>query len=632
MLEMTLATEFVPGVNLKGKVPGATWLYLLPHIDLQRTICLGAPRQSTIEVLTSFSHEVLLVLPQEQDLSTSLDIQNVAGVQYLKWIDEGTLPLVDRCADLIFLADEQNIKKFRESKKRQAEIVRLLAAKGVIYYEGREKFLSRSGARTPGMDEGALGLKSSYWLTPLLGEMQTAVPYVDAQTIAYFLQEKLNSPMFDLSSLVIKRAKHLAAGSRQRSAGHKAAATNNTSSQKSKTSLKYSLRRTGIRLMGALEQAEQWVDRKRPMRRYGVIHGGVAQGGHLSPPQYMREIAERSGLNLDQYRWGLSARGEYSSRKMLFYLFDRSHGSERVQPNIIVKMVRDPSFSYRLENEAQSLRQLAELGFDDPEILPQVMFAGRHAGLAVVGESIIQGVPFREKSTASAKCSFGLAALDWFIELGAATADVQKAAPQEIGQALLLLFERFNAIYEPTTEQRDFLATQIDKISCSNSAIPLVFQHGDPGPWNMLVTPNGRVAILDWEAAEVAGMPAWDLFYFMRSYSLDAARKSGIKHRLAGFKQQFLDDTQLSQLFVKTIQRYIEAIDLDGALIEPLFYTCWMHRALKESMRLDPARLEQGHFANLIWWCRENSDSVTLQRLFFMPSKIGEEGELLRNL
>ena len=48
----------------------------------------------------------------------------------------------------------------------------------------------------------------------------------------------------------------------------------------------------------------------------------------------------------------------------------------------------------------------------------------------------------------------------------------------------------------------------------------MVFQHGDPGVWNLLITPDGRPAFLDWEAAEHHGMPVWDLFYAARSVGI----------------------------------------------------------------------------------------------------------------
>ncbi len=620
MLEMTLATNFIPGSNLKGKVAGAAWLFLLPSIDLRRVVCVGAPLPSTLEALLSFSQKIILATSLE---SPKLDRRaGTNGVVPVSFAYDSILPLKDGYADLILLSGAENIRQFNENKRQRAELIRLLATDGIIYCEGREYFLSRTGqAEWEGADGGP-GLATRFWQTPLNGEMHTAVPLDDAATSAYFLQNKLTSPLLNLPALLAKRVKRFAAARNEKPG---AAPTPSTAAAvkpvKPRPSLKRSLRGAGLGLLGTMQRAEELVDQKRPVRRVGFFYGGPRAELGAHPPRYLRSIAQEAGIDLDNYGWGLSARGEYSSRKMLFFLFDREQEPGRAQPDIIVKMVRDPIFNYRLENEAQSLQLLDKKGLLDPEILPEVLFSGHHGGLSIVGERVIEGVPFRQKAKATADCPYGQTALDWFVDLGAATADTQAAPPSEIGAALTQLLGRFAEIYRPTAEQHDFLAEQIAKVGDSETAVPLVFQHGDPGPWNMLVTPGERVAVLDWEAAEPAGMPAWDLFYLMRSLSLDAARKLGMNKRLVGFKQQFLDDTALSRLYVHTMARYCQRTGLDGRLLEPLFYTCWMHRALKESMRLEPAKLGQGHFVNLIWWCREHRDSATLSRLFSLAAE-----------
>src|SRR6478672_13293022 len=42
MLDITLQTEFVPGVNVQGEVDGANWSFLLPSLELERIVCFGA--------------------------------------------------------------------------------------------------------------------------------------------------------------------------------------------------------------------------------------------------------------------------------------------------------------------------------------------------------------------------------------------------------------------------------------------------------------------------------------------------------------------------------------------------------------------------------------------------------------
>ena len=617
MLEMTLATDFIPGSNLKGKVAGANWLFLLPDINLRRVVCLGAPLPSTLEMLSNLSQELILATPKSRGLPDSEQRADVEGIEQVTVTGDGTLPLQNGCANLILLSGLNNTRPFNEDKEYHAELMRLLAPGGYIYREARDYLMSRTGlAKLEGAD-AVPGSPYSFWLTPLNGEMHTAVPLDDPATIAYFLQNKLYSPMLNLTAHLSNRVKRFAPGRAQNgsSPSTRSAAGASGKSILPFPSLTQFVRRTTLGLLRVLQRIEELVDRGRSVRRYGMFYGNPQAESSARPPRYLRSIAQDAGICLDNHRWGLSARGEYSSRKMLFYLFDRHRGPEG-QPDYIVKMVRDPGLNYRLENEARSLQLLAEKGLLDPEILPQVVFYGHHAGLALVGESIIEGVPFRQKTAAAADCPYGLAALDWFVELGAATADTQAAAPGDIAAGLTQLLARFVQIYQPTPDQHDFLKQQIEKIGHSAVPVPLVFQHGDPGPWNMVITPGGRVGVLDWEAAEPAGMPLWDLLYFMRSYSLDAARKQGMNNRLAAFTQQFLNDTPLSRLFIEIIAEYCRRTGLDGRLVEPLFYTCWMHRALKESMRLEPAQLKQGHFANLIWWCREHRDSATLTLLF----------------
>ena len=110
-------------------------------------------------------------------------------------------------------------------------------------------------------------------------------------------------------------------------------------------------------------------------------------------------------------------------------------------------------------------------------------------------------------------------------------------------------------------------------------------------------------------------MPLWDLFYFLRSYALDIARAGGVNDGLQGFTQQILADTPLSRLVVETVHDYCQAIDLPTTVVLPLFYTCWMHRALKEATRLPVSKVDSGRFVNLLRLCIDQHNAPTLQRL-----------------
>ena len=364
------------------------------------------------------------------------------------------------------------------------------------------------------------------------------------------------------------------------------------------------------RIQGALDRADQSLNRSpmlgRFTRRYGALVGRGAVGSHDQPPAYLRQIAGVAGVSIDQYRWGLSARGEYRSRKVLFFLFDRAAET----PEYIVKMTRDPALNSRLENEGRALEWLAERGIGDRETLPQVVFQGHHHNLAIVGETVIDGVPFEQRSGGAANCPFAGAAAAWLTELGASTADTSAASPLQVAEALDTLFKRFAQIYTLTPAQHDFLAGQIAAISRSRSRIPLVFQHGDPGTWNIWVTPSERVAFLDWEAAEPQGMPLWDLFYFVRTYGAWAMRASSSGDTMKGFAGQFLSASPFQRMLIAATEYYRARVGVPIELVEPLFYTCWMHRALKESTRLTAGNLERGHYFSVLSACIERHEDL----------------------
>jgi hypothetical protein len=59
-------------------------------------------------------------------------------------------------------------------------------------------------------------------------------------------------------------------------------------------------------------------------------------------------------------------------------------------------------------------------------------------------------------------------------------------------------------------------------------------------------------------------------------------------------------------------------------LIEPLFYTCWMHRGLKEATRLTPNTLACGHYFNVL---RASIDQrEVLQPLFTLVGSTTRSG------
>jgi hypothetical protein len=529
----------------------------------------------------------------------------------------GAAGLADDSVSLALISGARDARRLARDRALQIELRRILKPDGLIYFEQRGLSDQLRGGGTVRRLAEEFGAARLYWLTPLGGEMHTAVPAQDQATTRYFLRYGLTSRSLDLGVL-----KRVVRSLGRRSAGPvalKRAAPKLSATSRARAGFQTRVKRASRtalavllqRVQGALDSADRGLNRSptlgRFTQRYGALVGRGVLGSNDQPPAYLRQIAIAAGISIDQHRWGLSARGEYRSRKVLFFLFDRAAET----PEYIVKMTRDPALNSRLENEGRALEWLAEHGIGDRETLPQVVFQGHHHELAIVGETVIDGVPFEQRSGGTADCPLAGAAAAWLTELGTATADTSAASPLQVAEALGTLFERFAQIYTLTPRQHDFLADQIATIGRSRSRIPLVFQHGDPGTWNIWVTPNGRVAFLDWEAAEPQGMPLWDLFYFVRTYGAWAMRAGSSGDIMKGFAGQFLSASPFQRLLIAATDHYRARVGIPAELVEPLFYTCWMHRALKESTRLTAGNLERGHYFSVLNACIEQRAALS---------------------
>jgi hypothetical protein len=329
----------------------------------------------------------------------------------------------------------------------------------------------------------------------------------------------------------------------------------------------------------------------------------------------VRRLALQNGRDIENHRWGLWARGEYRSQKVLLYLFA---GAAEV-PEFVVKLVRDAAFNSRLENEFRALAEVQALAPSLAAHVPEPLFLGHPGRLAAVGERMVHGRPFKNHTDGGPGCPRALQAVEWLTELGRATAEPVR--PAQAAAALHDLLERFAAIYRPSAGEREFLRAQIARIESSPYALPAVLQHGDPGPWNLFVRADGTVVFLDWEAAELRGMPLWDLFYFLRSYVL-LGRVRGLHSRLDSFTAAFLAESPLSSLLQQAVEHYCARVGLHPTLVEPLFFTCWMHRALKESARLHPERLGDGRFLELLRHCIAHREAPGLERLLRQPAGV----------
>ncbi|MDZ7360024.1 MAG: phosphotransferase [candidate division KSB1 bacterium] len=571
MLENTLSTDFIPGTNLTGGVARAAWRFLLPNLELERIVCFGVPAAPTLNVLATMGKETLVISTAAGKIDAvrqEIDRQNVVLSHV---VDFNRLPLPDKSVSLVFLAGKKELANLLPDAIFLAELDRLLKEDGAIYFE-MKALSERAVARQMMQSLAELGFKArrEFWLTPFKGELRTAFP----------LDDRMSKYLF-------------------------------TNTLYGRSPKKRALSRAGVKLCQA------GLLRHIVPRRAIFVQRSVPSREKKAPPQYLIDLAQRSGVDLSAMACGLSARAKFNANKNIFYLFDPARPDK---PVVVVKMTRAPEFNKRLENEYHVLASLHEKRFVEQGTYPEPLFFGTHAGLAILGQKAVHGEPFRRRTTATIDCPLANDALNWIVKLGIASSKPAAANAAAAQAALMKLYRRFAEIYPLSDLETDFLAEQIQTMGSLVKKFPFVFQHGDPGTWNMLASPENHVIVIDWEAGEPEGMPLWDLFYFIRTYGSWMSRAQSKKNPLQSFSQHFLEPSPLHELLSATLKRYCAGAGLEAGAIAPLFYTCWMHRALKEATRLQKGALAGGAYFNLLRLCIAQRNSVALASLFSLKS------------
>jgi hypothetical protein len=547
LLSFSLASDWVVGSNLRGEASGAGWLYCLPRLTFGHVVCLGAPGHATLSGLARAGEEVLVLTGSATARRRTRRMVSDRGWSNVEVRNWRRDDGDPRSGAIdLVVVTASGVP----ARTRAAALNARLAPDGMAYHE--PPFTARQAG-----DSARLNLA----LTPSHGEVRAVVPAGDTA-----MRDAV--ARLGLEGTVMRRPK-LARWER--------AATAHLAMLRSP--------------------------------RFATVVAGPAVD--LSGvPRYLRDVAATDGYPLEGWSYGVSARGDYDSQKILVLLA----AAPDDMPTGIVKITRSDIHAARLQNEASTLRQLAELRVAK-ERTPQPWFSGFYAGRAVLGASLMTGRPYRvlgagDGPEARAQLSEALA---WLTELAEVTAHPVPAA--DVAAVLLTLLGRFQQLYAPPAWEVAALRAQFEQLGAQAAAVPSVLQHGDPGIWNLFVDDQGRTVFLDWEAGEPDGMPLWDLLYLFRSHAIEAGRRAGVRDRVDAAARHLTGEGPLADLLVDAVREYCARVGLAPQAVSPLTYGCWLHRSLKEAARSPAGRLDQGLSVRLIRRMLAQPDAPTTRRL-----------------
>lgn len=339
---------------------------------------------------------------------------------------------------------------------------------------------------------------------------------------------------------------------------------------------------------------------------------GSLRGVDPGPPAWLTKAALDAGIDVSDFGWALWCRGDYGSQKLILFLMPPSE----LEPSIVVKITRDPRFNDRLVNESDMLTRIARLPIAARGGAPTLEFRTTAWGSAVSAQSAVLGSDLRRHLPDRPQLVDRVTA--WMSELAVTTQTPMVG--DELHASLDALVDRYVQSYPVPSTAQAVLRAEVDRLA--GIGVPAVLQHGDPGPWNAMLTADDTVAFLDWEAGEARGLPLWDLFYFLRSTSLLLSQRRPWQSRRSRTRRDLIAGSAVGDLVARHVRSYVEHTGLDHRAVEPLFYLCWVHRALKQARRVPVDRRDRGTFHRFVLDAVDGRHQAGLRR-FTLASASG---------
>ena len=313
---------------------------------------------------------------------------------------------------------------------------------------------------------------------------------------------------------------------------------------------------------------------RKPASPAAAIHGDVAN-----------LVMDRwEGLRLGPKPTGLSALlltgGLRSESKVIVLLFPDSSS----RPAAALKIPRVRESAPAIRKEADVLRSLVERGeHGTPEGIPRFLFLDEINGVPVLGETAFSGVPLLAAWTEESYGALALKASAWLADL-AANRPLQR--PREPWRDRLVdsVLDRFARSFGPVVDAR--LLEEARRLLGELPDLPLVCEQRDFSPWNLLLTPSNDLAVVDWESAELDGLPGLDLIYFLTNlcFSFDGARRTG---RYRESYRSMLDPTSpRGALARRCLDLYCDRVGLGADSLRPLRILTWLVHSRAEFDRL----------------------------------------------
>jgi aminoglycoside phosphotransferase len=264
-------------------------------------------------------------------------------------------------------------------------------------------------------------------------------------------------------------------------------------------------------------------------------------------------------------------------------------------PIYVVKLPRVKGDNLRLEREVRNLRAVHSLkscGFDS---VPKIVAYEDFKGVRLLVQTALPGQPMKPAFVRkNGKVCLDLVT-EWLLNLQRASSS-RGSFDLSWYHRLIEKPLKFIEYTIPNLVKSHYLnhTEKVGKILGAMD-IPLVFEHGDMSSPNILITPENHLGVVDWELAEIKGLPTVDLFFFLTYVAFSRHRATRLKDQLAAFHKAFFTAKAWTKPYV---QDFVSELGLAKEAVRPLFVLCWMRYVANLIARLSVAASNTADFEN----------------------------------
>jgi len=320
---------------------------------------------------------------------------------------------------------------------------------------------------------------------------------------------------------------------------------------------------------------------------HGVLHSALDARGLASADEPPSRSLDVTLKNIWQTQHGnraphhlsklLITGGLWSVNKVIGLIF----ADQENDPFLVLKMSRVPESIPRLRHEALVLSQLESLGYSSRLGIPKPMLTIERNGVLMVGQTAMPGRPMDSFLNDRSYRDLALRGTEWLVKLAGETKPTPASEwwPRVVEPVLSKFEHDFDAIAP------SHLVSETRSLLEQLGPLPMVCEHRDFAPVNIHLDHAQELMVLDWELAELHGLPGMDLMYFLTCLSL--LLQHALPHDFhEAYRDTFNPATPVGRVVDECLALYCERLQIDRSTLRPLRNFVWMLHALHDHERL----------------------------------------------